>query len=115
MTVWPATLCGLESEESSERVLYEPHLTPLQFMTKNQKTIKTARKTERARIVPTLGAQLLPLELDAVATLMWGVAERMEHVATLHGESVQRAHDLARASAMASRWAKEMRENVRLK
>lgn len=58
--------------------------------------------------------QLVADELDAIATLMWGTAERMEYFGGFRGEMRQRAHELAGAATIARSWAMSMRASRKL-
>lgn len=83
-------------------------------MSKKSKTnVRTARASgsSRQRMVrpPVTDRQYVADELDAMATLMWGVAERMEYVGGFKGEMRQHAHELARAATIARGWAKAIR------
>jgi hypothetical protein len=58
---------------------------------------------------PVTDLQLVADELDAIATLMWGTAERMEYFGGFKGEMRQHAHELAGAATIARGWAKAIR------
>lgn len=75
------------------------------------KTPKTHSTASRKRMVrpPVTDLQYVADELDAMATLMWGVAERMEYFGGFKGEMRQHAHELARAATIARGWAKAIR------
>lgn len=75
------------------------------------KTPKTHSTASRKRMVrpPVTDLQYVADELDAMATLMWGVAKRMEYFGGFKGEMRQHAHELARAATIATGWAKAIR------
>ena len=54
-------------------------------------------------------AAFLADQIDAVATLMWALAERMEYYAGFNGELNRHAREMAGASAIARGWAKAIR------
>jgi hypothetical protein len=47
--------------------------------------------------------------IAAIATMMWGTAERMEYFGGFKGEMRQHAHELAGAATIARGWAKAIR------
>jgi hypothetical protein len=75
------------------------------------KTPKTKTRRSLKRVVrpPVTDLQLVADELDAIATLMWGTAERMEYFGGFKGEMRQHAHELAGAATIARGWAKAIR------
>lgn len=75
------------------------------------KTPKTHSTALRKRMVrpPVTDLQYVADELDAMATLMWGVAKRMEYFGGFKGEMRQHANELARAATIARGWAKAIR------
>ena len=50
-------------------------------------------------------ADFLAEQIDAVATLMWALAERMEYFAGFNGEMVKHSREMAGASVIARKWA----------
>lgn len=75
------------------------------------KTKETQSRRSVKRVVrpPVTGLQFVADELDAIATLMWGTAERMEYFGGFKGEMRQHAHELAGAATIAKGWAKAIR------
>jgi hypothetical protein len=75
------------------------------------KTPKTKPRSSQQRVVspPVTDLQLVADELDAIATLMWGTAERMEYFGGFKGEMRQHAHELAGTATIARGWAKAIR------
>ena len=75
------------------------------------KTRKTQSRRSLKRVVrpPVTDLQFVADELDAIATLMWGTAERMEYFGGFKGEMRQHAHELAGAATIARGWAKAIR------
>jgi len=67
------------------------------------------RSLQRMFRPPVTDLQLVADELDAIATLMWGTAKRMEYFGGFKGEMRQHAHELAGAATIARGWAKAMR------
>lgn len=67
------------------------------------------RSLQRMVRPPVTDLQLVADELDAIATLMWGTAERMEYFGGFKGEMRQHAHELAGAATIARGWAKAIR------
>lgn len=55
-------------------------------------------------------ADFLAEQIDAVATLMWALAERMEYFAGLNGEMVKHSREMAGASVIARKWAAAIRK-----
>ncbi len=55
---------------------------------------------------------MIPDELEALATLMWSVAERMEYFGGFKGKMRTHAHQLAGAALIAREWAKEIRSET---
>jgi len=74
------------------------------------------RKTKKALPIlsvlrpPVTDLQYVADELDAVATMMWGVAERMEYFGGFKGEMRKHAHELAISATIARGWSKAIRE-----
>ena len=74
------------------------------------KTAKTDSTDSPKRVVrPPVTDQYVADELDAMATLMWGVAKRMEYIGGFNGEIRKHAHELAGAATIARGWAKAIR------
>ena len=72
----------------------------------------TKKRTRAARKVRRLvrhDAEFLADQIDAVATLMWAMAERMEYYAGFSGELNKHAREMAGASTIARGWAKAIR------
>lgn len=69
------------------------------------------RKLERRKVPPLVrhDAEFLADQIDAVATLMEAMAERMEYYAGFRGELNQHALEMAGASAIARGWAYAIR------
>jgi hypothetical protein len=57
-------------------------------------------------------AAFLAEQIEAVATLMWAAAERMEFLAGFNGEMNTHAREMAGASLLARGWAKEIRKRM---
>ena len=55
-------------------------------------------------------ADFLAEQIDAVATLMWALAERMEYFAGFNGEMVKHSREMAGASVIARKWAAAIRK-----
>ena len=55
-------------------------------------------------------ADFLAEQIDAVATLMWALAERMEYFAGFNGEMVKHSREMAGASVIARKWAVAIRK-----
>jgi hypothetical protein len=55
-------------------------------------------------------AGFLAEQIDAVATLMWALAERMEYFAGFNGEMVKHSREMAGASVIARKWATAIRK-----
>jgi hypothetical protein len=57
-------------------------------------------------------ADFLAEQIDAVATLMWALAERMEYFAGFNGEGemVKHSREMAGASVIARKWAAAIRK-----
>jgi len=55
-------------------------------------------------------ADILAEQIDAVATLMWALAERMEYFAGFNGEMVKHSREMAGASVIARKWATAIRK-----
>ena len=70
---------------------------------------KSSRSLQCRVRPPVMDLQFVANELDAAATLMWGVAERMEYFGGFKGEMRQHARELAGAAIIANGWAKAMR------
>ncbi len=49
-------------------------------------------------------------QVDAVATTMWALAERMEYYAGFNAELVSHSREMAGASTIAKDWAKAIRK-----
>lgn len=64
---------------------------------------KTSRKRARD------DADFLARQVDAVATIMWALAERMEYYGGLDAEMTRHAREMAGASVIAQGWAKAIR------
>ncbi len=58
---------------------------------------------------PVTDLQFVADELDALATLMWGTAERMEYFGGFKGEMRQHARELAGAAIIARGWVRHIR------
>ena len=74
------------------------------------------RKQDRRKVSPLdrHDANFLADQIDAVATLMWALAERMEYYAGFSGELNRHAREMAGASEIARGWAKAIRgENMK--
>ena len=56
-------------------------------------------------------ADFLAEQIDAVATLMWALAERMEYFTGFNGELVRHSREMAGASVIAKKWAVEIRKS----
>ena len=72
----------------------------------------TIGKRQRARRKATplvQDATFLADQIDAVATLMWALAERMEYYAGFSGELNRHAREMAGASIIARGWAMAIR------
>lgn len=73
----------------------------------------TKGKRQRARRKVPLAvrhdAMFLADQIDAVATLMWALAERMEYYAGFSGELNRHAREMAGASIIARGWAMAIR------
>ena len=54
-------------------------------------------------------ADFLAEQIDAVATLMWALAERMEYFGGFNGLMVEHSREMAGASVIARKWAKAIR------
>ena len=69
------------------------------------------RKRARRKVPPLVrhDAHFLADQIDAVATLMWALAERMEYYAGFSGELNEHAREMAGASTIARGWAKAIR------
>lgn len=74
----------------------------------NSKTTPRRGKRTLPRIVRH-DADFLADQIDAVATLMWALAERMEYYAGFSGKMNKHAREMAGASAIARGWAKAIR------
>ena len=60
-------------------------------------------------------ADSLAEQIDAVATLMWALAERMEYFAGFNDEMFKHSREMAGASVNARKWAVAIRKpNTRL-
>lgn len=55
-------------------------------------------------------ADFIAEQIDAVATLMWALAERMEYFAGFNGEMVKHSREMAGASVIARKWATAIRK-----
>ena len=55
-------------------------------------------------------ADFLAEQIDAVATLMWALAERMEYFGGFNGEMVKHSREMAGASILAKGWASAIRK-----
>ena len=56
-------------------------------------------------------ADYLAEQIEAVATLMWALAERMEYFAGFNGEMVKHSREMAGASVIARKWAAAIRKS----
>ena len=61
------------------------------------------------RFVGPNDAAFLAEQIDAVATIMWALAERMEYFGGFNGEMVKHSREMAGASVIARKWAKAIR------
>lgn len=68
------------------------------------------KKEKKLRPVVGKDADFLAEQIDAVATLMWALAERMEYFGGFNGELVRHSREMAGASVIARKWAKEIRK-----
>ena len=74
------------------------------------KTPKTHSTASRKRMIrPPVTDQYVADELDAMATLMLGVAKRMKYIGGFNGEMSKHANELAGAATIARGWAKAIR------
>lgn len=71
-------------------------------------SIKQAKKN--SEWLSRHGSDWLAEQIDAVATMMLAVSERMEYYAGFKGELNMHAHEMAKASHIAKGWAKEIRK-----
>ena len=61
------------------------------------------------RFVGPNDAAFLAEQIDAVATIMLALAERMEYFGGFNGEMVKHSREMAGASVIARKWAKAIR------
>jgi hypothetical protein len=73
--------------------------------------MKKQRQRARSKVTPLVrhDAEFLADQIDAVATLMWALAERMEYYAGFSGELNKHGREMAGASVLARGWAKAIR------
>jgi len=69
-----------------------------------------ARRRRLDRFVGPNDAAFLAEQIDAVATLMWALAERMEYFAGFNSEMVKHSREMAGASVIARKWATAIRK-----
>ena len=60
-----------------------------------------------------MDADCLAEQIEAVATMMWALAERMEYYGVFNSKLTRHAREMAGASALAKGWAKAIRERVK--
>ena len=68
-----------------------------------------ARRRRLDRFVGPNDAAFLAEQIDAVATIMLALAERMEYFGGFNGLMVEHSREMAGASVIARTWAKEIR------
>lgn len=68
-----------------------------------------ARRRRLDRFVGPNDAEFLAEQIEAIATLMWALAERMEYFGGFNGLMVEHSREMAGASVIARTWAKEIR------
>lgn len=62
---------------------------------------------------PTYDLAFMADQIDAVATLMWALAERMERYAGCSIELHEHSHEMAGASVIARGWANAIRKGAK--
>ena len=73
------------------------------------------KKTIRKKPLTTFhkhNLEFLAEQIDAVATIMWALAEHMESFTEFDGEIFKHSHEMAGASITARTWAEGIRSNM---
>jgi hypothetical protein len=71
---------------------------------------RKSQEAKRISKIERLDMGFLADQVDAVATMMWALAERMEYYAGFNTELVSHSREMAGASTIARGWAKAIRK-----
>ena len=79
---------------------------------RSERKPKAKPKAGRRRLDRFVGpndAEFLAEQIEAIATLMWALAERMEYFGGFNCLMVEHSREMAGASVIARKWAKAIR------